>query len=98
MERAHLKSAGPDEWVIGFVDTFAMDSVQRAGPFLLETAAALAGRPIKIRFVQEAEDRREGEEATVVVASVVEEKAREAVKDARVQKVLDVFKGKIREP
>jgi hypothetical protein len=97
MERAHLKSASSDEWVIGFTDSFALAAVGRAQALLLETASALAGRPMKVRLVQEAQDRREGEDSTVVVASVVEEKARETVQDARVQKVLDVFKGKIRE-
>jgi len=97
MERAHLKSANAAEWVIGFGDAFAMASVQRNQPFLEETAAAVAGHPIKVRLIQELLDRREGEEATVVVPSVAEEKIRATAQDARVQKVLDVFNGKIRE-
>ena len=97
MERAHLKSATAAEWVIGFHDAFAMSSVQRSQDFLLEMVAAVAGRPMRVRFVQEVQDRREGETATVVVPSIVEEKRRVVVEDARVQKVLDVFKGKIRE-
>jgi DNA polymerase-3 subunit gamma/tau len=97
MERARLQSATASEWVIGFVDAFAMASVQRSQGFLEETAAAVAGRPIRIRFVQDTQDRREGENATVVVSSVAEERQRVVVQDARVQKVLDVLKGKIRE-
>ncbi len=97
MERARLKSAIDTEWVIGFVDAFAMSSVQRSQEFLLETAATVAGRPIKTRFVQEVQHRREGEEATVIVPSVAEERQRVVVQDVRVQKVLDAFKGKIRE-
>ena len=97
MERAHLKSAGAEEWVIGFVDAFAMASVARAQTFLVDTAAAVAGRAIKVRLVQEPQDRREGEDATVVVASVAEEKAQAAVQDEGVRKALDVFKGKIRD-
>jgi len=97
MERARLKSATDTEWVIGFVDAFAMSSVQRSNDFLVETAAAVAGRPIKIRYVQDVQDRREGEAVTVVVPSVAEEQRRVVVEDVRVQKVLDVFKGKIRE-
>jgi len=97
MERAHLKSAAAAEWVIGFVDAFAMASVQRNQAFLEETSAAVAGRPIKVRLIQESLDRREGEAATVVVPSVVDEKVRATTQDARVQKVLDVFNGKIRE-
>jgi hypothetical protein len=97
LERAHLTSATAAEWVIGFTDAFAMSSVQRNQAFLEETVAAVAGRPIKVRFVQQALDRREGEDATVVVLPVAEEKTRAAVQDVRVQKVLDVLKGKIRE-
>src|SRR5439155_22921133 len=67
MERAHLKSATASEWVIGFLDAFAMASVQRNQGFLEETAAALAGGPVAMRFVQDAQERRKGEEATVVV-------------------------------
>jgi len=98
MERAHLKSAAASEWVIGFADAFAMSSVQRSQAFLEETAAAAAGRPIKIRFIQSvlAPDRREGNDATVVVLPLAEEKTRAAVQDVRVQKVLDVFKGRVR--
>jgi len=97
LERAHLKSAAASEWVIGFVDAFALASVQRNQAFLEETVAAVVGRPIRVRLVQQALDRREGEDATVVVMPVSEEKTRAAVQDVRVQKVLDVFKGKIRE-
>jgi hypothetical protein len=97
LERAHLKSATATEWVIGFADAFALASVQRNQVFLEETIAAVAGHPLKVRFVQQALDRREGEDATVVVLPVAEEKTRAAVQDVRVQKVLDVFKGKIRE-
>jgi len=98
MERARLQSATGSEWVIGFVDAFAMASVQRSQSFLEETAAALAGHPVKVRFVQETQDRREGEEASVVVPLVLEERQRVTVQDDRVQKVLDVFKGKVRTP
>jgi len=97
LERAHLKSATATEWVIGFSDAFAMASVQRNQAFLEETAAAVVGSPIKIRLVHQVLDRREGEDATVVVLPVAEEKTRAAVQDVRVQKVLDVFKGKVRE-
>ena len=97
LERAHLKSATDKEWLIGFVDAFAMESVQRNQAFLDETVTAVVGHPIKVRLVQQAIDRREGEEATVVILPVAEEKARAAVQDVRVQKVLDVFKGKVRE-
>ena len=76
-----------------------MASVQRSQVFLEETAVAVAGRTIKIRFIQDAPipERREGEDATVVVLPLADEKTRAAVQDVRVQKVLDVFKGKIRE-
>jgi DNA polymerase-3 subunit gamma/tau len=97
LERAHLKSATDKEWLIGFVDAFAMESVQRNQAFLDETVTAVVGHPIKVRLVQQPLDRREGEEATVVILPVAEEKARAAVQDVRVQKVLDVFKGKVRE-
>jgi DNA polymerase-3 subunit gamma/tau len=97
MERAHLKTATDSEWVIGFGDAFAMASVQRNQGFLEETVSTLAGRPVKVRLVQDVLDRREGEEATVVVPTATVEPRREVVQDARVQKVLDVFKGKIRE-
>jgi hypothetical protein len=96
MERAHLKSAGPSEWVIGFVDAFAMASVQRNLVFLEEMVAAVVGRPIKVRLLQQARDRREGEDATVVIASMTEEKERTISQDAGVQKVLNVFKGRVR--
>jgi DNA polymerase-3 subunit gamma/tau len=92
MERAHLKSATAAEWVIGFADAFAMASVQRNQIFLEETVAAVAGGPVRVRLVQQASDRREGEEVTVVVAPLADA----PVKDARVQKVLDVFKGRVR--
>ena len=98
MERAHLKAATAVEWVIGFEDAFAMASVQRNQAFVEEMAAMAAGLPIKVRFVQQPADRREGEEATIVVSAVADEKRKIAVQDVRVQKVLDVFKGKIREP
>ena len=97
MERAHLKSATEAEWVIGFLDAFAMASVQRSQGFLEESVAAIAGHPLRIRFVQDSQDQREGESATVVVPSIADEQRRVVVQDARVQKVLDVFKGKIRE-
>src|SRR5439155_22993690 len=57
MERAQLKSATASEWVIGFLDAFAMASVQRNQGFLEETAAALAGEPVAMRFVQDSQDR-----------------------------------------
>lgn len=99
MERAHLKSAGEAEWVIGFADAFAMASVQRNQSFLEETVTALVGRPIKVRFIQEAQvqERREGEETMVVVPTPADQSRRTVTQDARVQKVLDVFKGTIRE-
>jgi hypothetical protein len=97
LERAHLKSATEKEWVIGFVDTFAMESVLRHQVFLDDTATIVVGHPLKVRLVQQSLDRREGEEATVVVLPLAEEKARAAVQDVRVQKVIDVFKGKVRE-
>jgi DNA polymerase-3 subunit gamma/tau len=98
MERAHLKTATESDWLIGFADAFAMASVQRGQAFLEETLAAVAGRRIRVRFVQQpVAEPREGEESTVVVLPVAEEKTRAAVQDVRVQKVLDVFKGKVRE-
>jgi len=75
MERARLRSAGDTEWVIAFADAFAMASVQRNQAFLEETVAALAGHPVKVRFVQEVEDRWEAEEATVAVPAAVENRA-----------------------
>ncbi len=97
MERAHLKSAGDAEWVIGFGDAFAMASVQRNQGFLEETISTVAGHPIKVRLVQDGQERREPEAISVVVPSVADEERRAVTQDARVQKVLDVFKGKIRE-
>jgi hypothetical protein len=97
MERAHLKSANETEWVIGFGDAFAMASVQRNQGFLEETIAALVGHPIKVRLIQDVQDRREPDAVSVVVPSVADEERRAVTQDARVQKVLDVFKGKIRE-
>lgn len=95
MERAYLKSATASEWVVSFPDKFAMDSVQRSHPFIIETAAALLGRTILIRFVHEARETRET--APMVIASPeAEEKVSAASQDANVKKVLQMFKGKIR--
>jgi len=106
LERAHLKSAQPTEWVIGFSDKFAMDTVQRSLPFIQDTLAALMGVSLRVRFALDEADRREG--STVVTAAstistpVADEEpvavpVSEAVlKDPALQKVLGVFKGRVR--
>jgi DNA polymerase III subunit gamma/tau len=97
MERAYLKSATAKEWFISFSDQFAMDSVQRSLSFLQETIDRLAGQRILLRFLVEARQAREAD-PVIVVAPAEEAKIAEASKDANVQKILSMFKGKIRLP
>jgi hypothetical protein len=97
MERAYLKSATAKEWFISFSDPFAMDSVQRSLSFLQETIDRLAGQRILLRFLVEARQAREAD-PVIVVAPAEEAKIAEASKDANVQKILSMFKGKIRLP
>jgi hypothetical protein len=96
MERAHLKAATASEWVIGFADRFAMESAQRSQSFIAEALARLAGRPVDIRFVQET--RLPSDDGEIVASPVDEEAMAAAAKNEKVQKVLNVFKGKIRAP
>jgi DNA polymerase III subunit gamma/tau len=97
MERASLKAAANGEWTIAFADQFAMDSVQRSQSFIEETLASVLGRAIKVRFVRSGVDRREGEEASVVVPSADESRGPvETHDDPHVQKVLNIFKGRVR--
>jgi len=95
MERAYLKSATSAEWVVSFPDKFAMDSVQRSASFILETLAAVCGRAVQIRFVYEARETRETS-PMIMAAPEAEERLATASQDANVQKVLQMFKGKIR--
>ena len=95
MERAYLKSATNTEWVVSFPDKFAMDSVQRSSGFILETLAALCGRAVQIRFIYEARETRETS-PMIIAAPEAEEKLATVSQDANVQKVLQMFKGKIR--
>lgn len=95
MERAYLKSATAGEWLVSFPDKFAMDSVQRSSAFILETLAAVCGRSVQIRFVHEARETRETS-PMVIAAPEAEEKLATASQDANVQKVLQMFKGKVR--
>lgn len=102
VERARLAKASDSEWVIGFSDRFAMETVQRSQSFIDQTLSAAFGRPMRVRYVHEAPDRRD--DGAVVVATPVASNTRDeapaalnvSVQDARVQKVLDVFKGKVR--
>jgi len=99
LERARLKSAEGSDWVISFTDPFAMAAVQRAQSFVVETLTILAGQPIRVKFSQDEPDRREGS-TTVTVAPEIDRDVvppvASAFQDPHVQKVLDVFKGKIR--
>jgi len=97
MERARLKNATEKEWTISFGDKFAMDAVQRSQAFIQETLDRLVGQRIQMRYVQEARSPNE-ENPEVVVSPVAEQKIAEASKDAKVQKILEMFKGKIRLP
>ncbi len=94
MERAALKSATDKEWVIEFADAFGLSTMERNKGFLAETLATLAGKPMMLQFVQGAPERRD--ENAVVVPSVVSEERRVAEQNAHVQKVLGVFKGRVR--
>lgn len=96
MERAALRSASEKEWTVAFTDAFALATVERSKSFLTETLQALAGRFIQVKLIQEAPDRREGEAVTVVVPSAVSEERRVVEENAHVQKVLGVFKGRVR--
>jgi hypothetical protein len=98
MERAYLKSAAGNEWVVSFSDKFAMDSVQRSQPFIQETVNRIAGRHIILRYIQEARAAKDTSEPEVIVSPVAEEQLAKARKDENVQKILNVFKGKIRLP
>jgi len=95
MERAYLKSAG-SEWVIAFVDRFAMDAVARSQSFIQETIQKIAGKAIPLRFVHEVRETRETAPMEVIAAPVVEQQVTAAVSDPGVRKVLDVFKGRVR--
>jgi hypothetical protein len=97
MERSYLKSATEKEWLVSFPDKFAMDSVQRSLSFILETLATICGVPMQMRFVHEARETRETS-PMIIAAPEVEEKMAAASQDANVQKVLQMFKGKIRVP
>jgi len=110
LERARLKSVAGSMWTISFSDAFALGAVQRAQSFVVEILTELSGQPVNVKFVQAEPDRREGS-ATVTVAaaaptkesesaeeveSVPAEVSTEALNDPHVQKVLDVFKGRVR--
>ena len=98
MERAYLKTATEGEWIVSFPDKFAMDSVQRSQPFIQETVNRIAGKHIILRYVFEPREAKEAVSQVVVVSPAAEEKLAKAQKDASVQKILEVFKGKIRLP
>ena len=95
MERAYLKSATPKEWVVSFADKFAMDSVLRAQTFVQESLLKVTGQPVGLRCIQESRERRETDPMVIAVPPA-EEQVSAAVQDAQVQKVLQVFRGKIR--
>jgi len=95
MERSYLKTAQASEWVVAVPDKFALDSLQRSQSALLETLARIAGRSMTLRFVQETRDTRESA-PMIVGAPEPDEKVAVVMQDARVQKVLDVFKGRVR--
>lgn len=107
LERARLKSANGGEWVISFADAFAMSAVQRAQGFILETLTALTGQNVRVKFIQEEPDRREGSASVTVQAPVQTADSLEtepdaapasaaSISDPHVKKVLDVFKGRVR--
>lgn len=96
LERAALITATDKEWVIASTDAFGLATLERNKAFLSETLQAVAGRFIPIRFVQVAADRRDPDASTVVVPSVVSEERRGVEENAQVQKVLGVFKGRVR--
>lgn len=97
MERARLKSNTDNDWLIGLPDQFALDSVSRSQSFLSEVLAKIAGKPIRVRLEI---DKGAGKEdpSMVVVAPVADERTAAASQDPKVQKILDMFKGKIRVP
>lgn len=95
MERARLKNATATEWVVTFGDPFALDSVQRSIAFIAETLAKIVGHPVAVRLLQEPRSSDE-ESADVMVRPEQEERVAAAVKDEKVQKILEMFKGKIR--
>lgn len=111
LERARLRSMTATEWTIGFPDAFAMAAVQRAQSFIEELAQKLTEQPVRVKFVAEAPDRREGS-ATVSVSAGAPERTDAQMSgdvleapaisvapqglDPAVQNVLDVFKGRIR--
>ncbi len=97
MERAALKSATDKVWVIEFADAFALSTMERNKVFLTETLAVLAGQALELRLVQGAPDQRERDDATVVVPSPASEGRPVVEQNAHVQKVLGVFKGRVRE-
>ena len=98
LERARLKTATDAEWLISFADKFAMDSAQRSQQFIQETLERLAGRRIVVRYVHEPRTAGSEEDEVVVASPEAEQKMAEAGKDAGVQKILQMFKGKIRMP
>jgi len=98
LERARLKTATEAEWLISFADKFAMDSAQRSQQFIQETLERLAGRRIVVRYVHEPRTAGSEEDEVVVASPEAEQKMAEAGKDAGVQKILQMFKGKIRMP
>jgi DNA polymerase-3 subunit gamma/tau len=113
LERARLKSTAGDLWTIAFTDAFAMGAVQRAQTFVTDTLSELAGYPIRVKYSQEEPDRRDSApvvasepapEAEVMerMPDRMESPASKPTvsdtsSDPRVQKVLDVFKGKVRD-
>lgn len=96
LERAALKSATEKEWIITSTDAFGITTLERNKQFLMETLNGIAGKTIVIRLQQVAPDRRDPEASTVVVPSVVSEERRVVEENAHVQKVLGVFKGRVR--
>jgi hypothetical protein len=100
LERARLQGATEKEWVIAFPDRFGLDTVQRSHGLLLETLMKIVGRPMGARLTQM--DRPPKEEVDPVVSipspdERVEERQPVVLKDAGVQKILQTFKGRIRE-
>lgn len=103
MERARLKSATDQEWVVAFGDKFAMDSAQRSQTFIQEVLLKVTGSRVSVRYVQEAaavpEENvvvgvRPRVDAVAEAAPVARETNPE--QDVRIQKILTTFKGRVR--
>jgi DNA polymerase-3 subunit gamma/tau len=104
LERARLQSAAESEWVIAFQDRFGLDMAQKSLSLIQESVAKIAGKPVKVRLVQASVA---AEPDPVVVTrderpverplSRPAERQPAAVKDTGVQKILQTFKGRIRE-